>query len=254
MAIFQEGFIDNISNSVTETLPWTRKESTASKPETVLDKTMRNTLKNGEYTPGEEVGKEEFRKRGNKILNTVKESKSMSYLDNLYNPEKAQGLLEAKDGKKTDKKKEDKPAWYNPIRLVGKGLGYVSKRLDQGFDQGYGGSRLGGYGSAGYKGNVIEAAATEKTGVSMGVGLGVPYATANKLWEIPINQYQDSDASFVGDGDDPKTSQVNIPATLAAKTAGGAPYGLTLKNGINKRTGDGYFRLKPLRDDNGQNG
>ena len=115
----------------------------------------------------------------------------MSYLDNLYNPEKAQRLSEA---------------------------------------------------------------ATEKTGVSMGVGLGVPYATANKLWEIPINQYQDSDASFVGDGDDPKTSQVNIPATLAAKTAGGAPYGLTLKNGINKRTGDGYFRLKPLRDDNGPNG
>ena len=243
MAIFQEGFIDNISDSITETLPWTRKESTATKPETVLDKTMRNTLKNGEYTPGEVVGKEEFRKRGNKILNTIKESKSMSYLDNLYNPEIA--MLEAKENK------EDKPAWYNPFHLLGRGLGYVSKRIDQGFDKGYGGSRKGGYGAAGYS---AQREAAECTGVNMGVGLGVPYSTANRLWDIPINQYQDSDASFIGDGDDPMTSQVNIPATLAARTAGGSPYGLTLKNGINKRTGDRYFRLKPLRDDYGQNG
>ena len=251
MALFKENVIDTISNRVTETLPWTKASLNDNKPETVLDKTMRNTIKNGTYTPGEEVGKEEFRKKGNKILNTVKdikESSNMNYLDNLYNPERA--LLEAEENKK-DKKDQDKPAWYNPLHLYGRAKGYIRKRIDQGFEKGYGGSRKGGWKAEGYS---AQREATEKTGVSQGVGLGVPYATANRLWEIPINQYQDSDASFVGDGDDPKTSQVNIPATLAAKTAGGSPYGLTLRNGINRRTGDGYFKLKPLRDDLGQNG
>lgn len=248
--IMTESIIETINDRVVETLPWTKASSTATKPETVLDKTMRNTLKNGTYTPGEKEGEEEFRKKGNTILKTVKESKNMSYLDNLYRPvlEEEQGLQEAS---KEDKKKDDKPAWYNPFHLLGRGVGYITKRADQGFEKEYGGNRKGGYGAAGYS---AQREATEKTGVSQGVGLGVPYSTANKLWEIPINQYQDSDATFVGDGDDPKTSQVNIPATLAAKTAGGAPYGLTLKNGINKRTGDGYFRLKPLKDDLGQNG
>lgn len=245
-----ENIIDNISNSVTETLPWTKKESTHEKPETVLDKTMRNTLRNGVYTPGEKPGQEEFRKKGNTILNTVKESMNMSYLDNLYRPvlDEEQTFQEAS---KEDKKDDDKPAWYNPFHLLGRGVGYITKRADQGFEKEYGGSRKGGYGAAGYS---AQREATEQTGISQGVGLGVPHATGNKLWQIPINQYQDSDASFVGDGEDPKTSQVNIPATLAARTAGGSPYGLTLNNGINKRTGDGYFKLKPLKDDLGQNG
>lgn len=39
----------------------------------------------------------------------------------------------------------------------------------------------------------------------------------------------------VGDGDDPKTSQINIPALLAAKTAGGNPHPETLKNGISNK-------------------
>ena len=253
-----ENIIDNISNSVTETLPWTKKESTHEKPETVLDKTMRNTLRNGVYTPGEKPGEEEFRKKGNTILNTVKESMNMSYLDNLYRPvtestteddgQKQEAIQEAS---KENKKDNDKPAWYNPIHLAGRAAGYIVKRADQGFEKGYGGSRRGGYGAMGY---TAQQEAAEKTGISQGVGLGVPHATGNKLWQIPINQYQDSDASFVGDGEDPKTSQVNIPATLAARTAGGSPYGLTLNNGINKRTGDGYFKLKPLKDDLGQNG
>ena len=39
----------------------------------------------------------------------------------------------------------------------------------------------------------------------------------------------------VGDGDDPETSKINIPALLAAKTAGGTPHPETLKNGISNR-------------------
>lgn len=92
------------------------------------------------------------------------------------------------------------------------------------------------------------------TGIGQGVGLGTPQSTANHLYQIPINQYQDSDASFVGDGDSAETSKTNIPALLAAKNAGGQPHPLTVSNGINKRSGSGGFKLKPLRDDLGPNG
>ena len=91
---------------------------------------------------------------------------------------------------------------------------------------------------------VDEGCGCEKCGVSMGTGLGVPYSDANKLWKIPINQYQASDADFVGDGDDPATSDANVPATLAARTAGGDPHPFTLRNGINKRALAGLYTPK----------
>ena len=63
-----------------------------------------------------------------------------------------------------------------------------------------------------------------------------------------------NDALFIGDGDSPETSKTNIPAILAAKTAGGAPHGWTTDNGING-TGPNVFKLKKLKDDDdGPNG
>ena len=61
---------------------------------------------------------------------------------------------------------------------------------------------------------------------------------------------QQNDAKFIGDGDSPETSKTNIPAILAAKTAGGAPHGWTTDNGING-TGPNVFKLKKLKDDVG---
>ena len=92
------------------------------------------------------------------------------------------------------------------------------------------------------------------TGIAQGTGLGTPSSTANHLYQIPINQYQASDADFVGDGESKETSQTNIPALLAAKNAGGQPHPSTISNGINKRAGGGGFKLKPLKDDLGPNG
>jgi len=63
-----------------------------------------------------------------------------------------------------------------------------------------------------------------------------------------------NDALFIGDGDSPETSKTNIPAILAAKTAGGAPHGWTTDNGING-TSNNVFKLRKLRDDDdGPNG
>ena len=107
-------------------------------------------------------------------------------------------------------------------------------------------SKLGKLGMSEAEGNV--------TGIAQQVGLGTPQSTANHLYQIPINQYQASDASFVGDGESEETSKTNIPALLAAKNAGGQPHPLTISNGINKRAGFGGFKLKPLRDDLGPNG
>ena len=65
---------------------------------------------------------------------------------------------------------------------------------------------------------------------------------------------QQNDAKFIGDGDSPETSKTNIPAILAARTAGGAPHGWTTDNGING-TGPNVFKLKKLKDDyDGPNG
>ena len=55
--------------------------------------------------------------------------------------------------------------------------------------------------------------------------------------------------TFFADGDKAETSKINIPAILAAKTAGGAPHGCTAHNGISNRFGSDVFKLKKLRDD-----
>lgn len=72
---------------------------------------------------------------------------------------------------------------------------------------------------------------------------------------VPNAEYsRRNDALFIGDGDSPETSKTNIPAILAAKTAGGAPHGWTTDNGING-TGSNVFKLRKLRDDDdGPNG
>lgn len=70
----------------------------------------------------------------------------------------------------------------------------------------------------------------------------------------PNAEYFDQyDKHFIGDGEDPETSRYNVPAILAAKTAGGAPFDQTLSNGINRASAD-VFHLKKLRDDEGMNG
>ena len=64
-----------------------------------------------------------------------------------------------------------------------------------------------------------------------------------------------NDAWFIGDGDSPETSKTNIPAILAAKTAGGSPHGWTTDNGINNKPAPNVFKLSKLRDDDdGPNG
>ena len=69
----------------------------------------------------------------------------------------------------------------------------------------------------------------------------------------PNAEYCDQyDKHFIGDGEDPETSRYNVPAILAAKTAGGAPFDQTLSNGINRASAD-VFHLKKLRDDEGMN-
>lgn len=66
----------------------------------------------------------------------------------------------------------------------------------------------------------------------------------------PNQEYNDSyDKFFVADGDDPKTSKFNIPAALAAKTAGGDPHSDTLNNGVNKVKSSDVFKLKPVKDE-----
>ena len=59
---------------------------------------------------------------------------------------------------------------------------------------------------------------------------------------------QQNDAKFIGDGDSPETSKTNIPAILAAKTAGGTPHEETVKNGING-TSPSIFKLKKFTKD-----
>jgi len=72
---------------------------------------------------------------------------------------------------------------------------------------------------------------------------------------VPNAEYsRQNDALFIGDGDSPETSKTNIPAILAAKTAGGSPHGWTTDNGING-TSNNVFKLRKLRDDDdGPNG
>ena len=100
----------------------------------------------------------------------------------------------------------------------------------------------------------VREAEGNATGIAQQVGLGTPSSTANHLYQIPINQYQDSDASFITDGDSAETSKTNIPALLAAKNAGGKPHPFTISNGINGREKFNGFKLKDLTDDYGPNG
>ena len=78
-------------------------------------------------------------------------------------------------------------------------------------------------------------------------------AGGHNSWDLnavkPNEEYCDQyDKKFIGDGEDPETSKYNVPAILAARTAGGAPFDQTLNNGINKASAD-VFHLKKLRDD-----
>lgn len=152
----------------------------------------------------------------------------------------------------------DKPAFYNPLYLIGRGLGYLTKRVDQGFSKSYGGTKHAyqvGYGKSKlYTSPHVEHESGDQSGISLGVGLGKAYDNGNQLYNIGINQYKDSDASFINDGDDPVTYRTNIPAIIAARMAGGSPDPKVVNNGINKRSTAAPFRLRPLRDDLGPNG
>ena len=91
--------------------------------------------------------------------------------------------------------------------------------------------------------------------ISSGISLGKPFSNANNLMSIPINQFGDSMNRFIGDGDSPANNNKNIPALLAARTAGGSPDPKVTNNGINKLVGSGKFKLlRSERDDLGPNG
>ena len=168
------------------------------------------------------------------------------------------GLLVESDDKPGAFDGEDKPSKYNPLYALGRGLGYITKRVDQGFSKAYGGTKhayTAGYGKSKLSTNPrIEHESAEESSLSLGVGLGKAYDDGNKLYNIGINQYRDSDASFLGDGDDPATSRTNIPAIIAARMAGGSPDPKVISNGINRRSTAAPFKLRPLRDDLGPNG
>ena len=211
------------------------------------DKVARYWIRNGEL-PEEYHHKEELQSNNGIQNENIKEGGN----SHMYGLRRGYLFNEADNN--------DEPAWYNPIHAIGRGAGYVAKRLDQGFSKSYGGARnlnQLGYG----KSKLAEAlmgecgeCGCEQSGISLGVGLGKAFDDGNRLYNIGINQYHDSDASFIGDGDDPNTSRINIPAIIAARMAGGTPDPYTLHNGINRRSLSSPFRLRPLRDDLGPNG
>jgi len=168
------------------------------------------------------------------------------------------GLLYESDEKAGAFSGEDKPSKYNPLYALGRGVGYISKRIDQGFSKAYGGTRNArqlGYGKSKLADNPhVSHESGEESSLSLGVGLGKAYDDGTKLYNIGINQYRDSDASFINDGDDPATYRTNIPAIIAARMAGGTPDPKVVNNGINRRSTAAPFKLRPLRDDLGPNG
>jgi hypothetical protein len=97
---------------------------------------------------------------------------------------------------------------------------------------------------------INEECACGKKGCDCGQGVSTGVAQGDgNVYKIGINQYQQSDSNFVGDGDDPETSKHNIPSILAARTAGGNPHPETVSNGINKHaSNDEVFRVKPVAD------
>ena len=95
----------------------------------------------------------------------------------------------------------------------------------------------------------IQNDSSETSAQSLNVGLGKAHADGNHLAQIKVNNFDHkNDANFIGDGDDPATNKINIPAILAARTAGGDPDPKTVHNGVNKLSND-VFKLKKLRDD-----
>ena len=94
----------------------------------------------------------------------------------------------------------------------------------------------------------------EYSSQSFGTGLGKAFDTGNKLWNININDYdQTFDSDFIGPGDE-YSNITNLPALRAASVTDGKPYPGTIFNGINGKASNKPFRLKELRDDFGQNG
>jgi len=96
-----------------------------------------------------------------------------------------------------------------------------------------------------------EECACGKDNCNCGQGVSTGVAKADGLLhKIPVNQFQKSDSNFVGDGEDPETSKVNVPSILAAKTAGGDPDPKTVHNGINKHDSNAdVFKVKPVADE-----
>ena len=94
----------------------------------------------------------------------------------------------------------------------------------------------------------------EYSSQSLGTGLGKAFDTGNKLWNININNFdQTFDSDFIGPGDE-YSNKANLPALRAAAITGGRPHPGTISNGINGKSSSKPFRLKELRDDFGQNG
>ena len=96
-----------------------------------------------------------------------------------------------------------------------------------------------------------EECACGKDNCNCGQGVSTGVAKADGLLnKVPVNQFQKSDSNFVGDGEDPETSKVNVPSILAAKTAGGDPDPKTVHNGINKHDSNAdVFKVKPVADE-----
>lgn len=63
------------------------------------------------------------------------------------------------------------------------------------------------------------------------------------LYKVSGEYDSELDARFIGAGEDPEIAKVNIPSLLAAKTAGGAPFAPTAKNGINEPS-PSVFKIK----------
>ena len=67
------------------------------------------------------------------------------YRQNLFSLDEGtaakKAFNKAKDLANQETEANDKPAWWNPLTLVGRAAGYVTKRVDQGFNKSYGGVR-----------------------------------------------------------------------------------------------------------------
>ena len=258
----EETFLDRATNShfTLKGLVWDNPTKVGP-PKTLQDKIARHVIYNGKMPDMSQFAqKKKEEKEDNEEV--VKEDNFMSnnYLDHLYQPDGLQegfmDNLKAKAGNMMQNAKAGMAAAGNAMKskLGMKPAGKtttVTREISK--DQLPDWARKG-LGESSFRFRLREAE-DNSTGIAQQVGLGTPSSTANHLYQIPINQYQASDANFITDGDSAETSKTNIPALLAAKNAGGKPHPFTVDNGINKReTTGGGFKLKPLRDDLGPNG